>query len=309
MTITYGRFGAASGQIVRLDREEALRYLGYAGQQVDDALLARFHALADECERVIEPGYAWGIFDIDDGAAVANAGGAADPCGVASARGVASAGAAADPRGAAASAAEAPVAAPAAADPRGAEIPRVALAFAPVVLSGNDIASHLEGARKVALMACTLGMASEREYRRHAALSAADGAMFGACCSALVEAAANAVEARIVAEARRLNMYTNWRYSPGYGDLPLDVQPDFLRSLDATRKLGINVTKTNMLVPVKSITAVVGLFDEKEGAGPAGTPQVAADASGASHAGDATCAACPAFQDCEFRKRGCTCHG
>ncbi len=309
MTITYGRFGAASGQIVRLDREEALRYLGYAGQQVDDALLARFHALADECERVIEPGYAWGIFDVDDGAAVANAGGAAEPCGGASACGGAAPGAAADPRGtegsAAASAANA-----GAADLRGAEVPRVALAFAPVVLSGNDIASHLEGARKVALMACTLGMASEREYRRHAALSAADGAMLGACCSALVEAAANAVEAQIVAEARRLNMYTNWRYSPGYGDLPLDVQPDFLRSLDATRKLGINVTKTNMLVPVKSITAVVGLFDEKEGAGPAGMPQGAsADAAGASHAGDATCAACPAFQDCEFRKRGCTCHG
>lgn len=263
MTVSYGRLGAASGRSVRLDRDEALRYLGYSGQQVDDALLARFHALADACEQTIEPTYAWDIFDVDEDTSSDGA------CG---ADGVDDA----------------------------ATLPRVVLVSAPVVLSGKDISAHLKGARKVALMACTLGMASEREYRRQASLSAADAAMFGACCSALVEAAANAVEAMIVAEASQRGMKTNWRYSPGYGDLPLDVQPAFLRSLDATRKLGINVTSTNMLLPVKSVTAVVGLFDE------GADEQAALAGAGPS---DSTCAACPALQDCEFRRKGGTCHG
>ena len=315
MTISYGRLSAASDQAVQLDRDEALRYLGYTGQQVDDALLARFRALADECERVIEPAYVWGIFDVCEGAAGAAVGAAAaGACEVAVTAGACESAAGAGAGGNASPCEVANVSDAAAscyvASNQGADVPRITLASVPVVLSGNDIALHLKGARKVALIACTLGMTSEREYRRHVALSAADGAMFGACCSALVEAAANAVEARIVDEARRLNMRTNWRYSPGYGDLPLDVQPYFLRSLDATRKLGINVTATNMLVPVKSITAVVGLFDEKETADTTGSPAGdVSDAAGKNNAADATCAACPSFQDCEFRKRGCTCHG
>ncbi len=295
MTISYGRLGAASGHNVRLDRDEALRYLGYSGQQVDDALLARFHALADGCERAIEPAYAWGIFEIDG-----DAGDAAEGSTCASgdfASGDSADGGSIGDDSASGDSANGDTTA----------VPFVSLVSAPVVLSGNDIASHLKGASKVALMACTLGMASEREYRRHAALSAADGAMFGACCSALVEAAANEVEAQIVSEARRIGMRTNWRYSPGYGDLPLDVQPDFLQSLDATRKLGINVTPTNMLLPVKSVTAVIGLFAEDDGSfGEAANASVALTEPDAL---DSTCAACPAFQDCEFRKRGCTCHG
>ncbi len=242
MTVTYGRFCQADGCGVRLDRDEALRYLGYAGQQVDDALLARFHALADICERDIEPTYAWEIFDIDVDAAI-----------------------------------------------------QVTLKDCGLVLLGADISRHLTGAKKVALMACTLGMDSEREYRRLAAISPADATMFGSCCSALVEAAANAAEKQVVAAAAQAGLVTNWRYSPGYGDLPLDVQPAFLRALDAQRRLGITVTATNMLVPVKSITAVIGLFDT--------------EAAAANDSVDDTCATCPAAGDCDFRKRGITCHG
>lgn len=315
MTVSYGRFSAKVGTGVRLDRDEALRYLGYAGQQVDDALLARFHALAQACERDIEPTYAWSVFDVDaaaswfeiagrervsrsvEGAAVLDDGAA-----LATASGV-SAGAGEEDfvrDGEASPAGDVPCAGEAAASFAGVPAlldggPCVALKGCELVLSGSDIVRHLAGASKVALMACTLGMESEREYRRLAAVSPADGMMFGSCCSALVEAAANAVEAQIAEAASREGMVTNWRYSPGYGDLPLDVQPAFLDALDATRRLGINVTPTNMLVPVKSVTAVIGLFDNES-------------AAFESRAGE-TCASCPAAGDCDFRKRGTTCHG
>ena len=251
MTVTYGRFSARAGSGVVLDRDEALRYLGYAGQQVDEALLARFRALADACERDLEPVYAWETFDVDGGTSRFDSSAADAAC--------------------------------------------VVLAGCGLTLRGADITRHLAGASKVALMACTLGMESEREYRRLAAISPADGAMFGSCCSALVEACANAVEAQVVAAAAQAGLVTNWRFSPGYGDLPLDVQPAFIRALDAGRRLGIAVTPTNMLVPVKSVTAVIGLFDAAAG--------IANDSV------DDTCARCPAAGDCDFRKRGTTCHG
>lgn len=244
--VQYGRFAASRDNGVRLNRDEALGYLGYAGQRVEETLLARFHELAAACETTIEPVYAWTVVDIDEGRTQWDG---ANPC--------------------------------------------VALAGSGLVLPGLSIVGHLRGARKVALMACTLGAASEREMRKFAALSKTDGVMFGACASALVEAAANTVEADIVAWAHEATLHTNWRFSPGYGDLPLDVQPAFLAALDATRKLGIMVTPTNMLVPVKSVTAVIGLFDE-----------VRADAE-VRHA----CRVCQLKGCCELRKRGITCHG
>ena len=64
--VRYGRLGVAGVPDARLDRSEALRYLGYTGQQVDQALLTRFNKLADECEKAIKPVFAWSVFDIDE---------------------------------------------------------------------------------------------------------------------------------------------------------------------------------------------------------------------------------------------------
>ena len=49
------------------------------------------------------------------------------------------------------------------------------------------------------------------------------------------------------------------RYSPGYGDLPLSVQPDFLAALDAQKTLGITLTETFLMIPSKSVTAIIGI--------------------------------------------------
>lgn len=279
--VCYGRLGAGGVPDARLDRSEALRYLGYTGQQVDEALLTRFNKLADECERVIAPSFAWSVFGIDEKRTRWEA---PEPAATGSLDALDAAADAVESRSAASSA-EAEC-------PKGL-VTRVALEGCDLVLEGNSIAEHLRGACKVALMACTLGAVSEREMRKHEAISVADGVMFGACCSALVEAAANITEDLVVRFAKDKGMSTNWRFSPGYGDLPLNAQPAFLRALDASRRLGISVTSTNMLVPVKSVTAVLGLFDEPDNGG---------------EARDA-CAVCRLRDGCELRKRGITCHG
>ncbi len=54
----------------------------------------------------------------------------------------------------------------------------------------------------------------------------------------------------------------NWRFSPGYGDCPLSAQRSIVNSvLNATRLIGLTVTPTSLLIPTKSVTAVIGLFD------------------------------------------------
>lgn len=52
------------------------------------------------------------------------------------------------------------------------------------------------------------------------------------------------------------------RFSPGYGDLALEIQPALLGMLNASKNLGITLNKSILMTPVKSITAIMGVCDE-----------------------------------------------
>lgn len=159
-------------------------------------------------------------------------------------------------------------------------------------LIGHDIAAHLAGARAVALASVTLGLPSEQELRRLSLTNPLDQAIFDAAGSALVERAADAAEARVIALADERGLFANGRYAPGYGDLGLEVQGPLLESLNATKLLGITLTSSDMLVPAKSETAVLGLFDE---------PQP--------HRAEHPCSTCACRDFCTVKTLGRTCRG
>ena len=50
---------------LRLDRDEALGYLGYGDQELDCELADRFDAIAKECEETLSPAYSWAAFAIE----------------------------------------------------------------------------------------------------------------------------------------------------------------------------------------------------------------------------------------------------
>ena len=51
------------------------------------------------------------------------------------------------------------------------------------------------------------------------------------------------------------------RFSPGYGDYPIELQKSFLHILDAPRKIGLTANDSFLLTPVKSVTAIIGLSE------------------------------------------------
>ena len=165
----------------------------------------------------------------------------------------------------------------------------VHLAGSGLTLPGESIYRHVGKAAVCAIMACTLGLVNERELQKLNAMEPTDAVLFSAAGSSLVESAANACEAEIVADAASRGLRTNWRFSPGYGDFSLSVQPAFLRTLGADRSLGIAVTSSNLLIPAKSITAVVGMFD-----GPHETLK-------------RSCAGCNCHDHCSLRMQGVPC--
>ena len=54
-------------------------------------------------------------------------------------------------------------------------------------------------------------------------------------------------------------IYLKPRFSPGYGDLDISYQKDFIRLLDTPKKIGLSLTNGGMLAPTKSVTAIIGI--------------------------------------------------
>ncbi|MDR1604830.1 MAG: hypothetical protein LBS10_08615 [Gracilibacteraceae bacterium] len=126
-------------------------------------------------------------------------------------------------------------------------------------LPGASIARHLSGCAEGILLAATLGAGVDSLIRRAAPVDLLDSVMADACAAALTEQVMDAAEEEIHRErAGGAPVYFTSRFSPGYGDLPLRLQPDILRLLDAPRRIGLSVTESLILTPRKSVTAVIG---------------------------------------------------
>lgn len=167
------------------------------------------------------------------------------------------------------------------------------LAGTGVTLLGEDIKKHLMGAEYCAVMAATLGFEVERAMLRLGQRSATAEVIFNAACTALIEAVSDRCEGEIVELARRKGLVTSFRYSPGYGDFPLEQQPEILGVVDAGTRLGITLTDSMLMLPKKSVSALIGLY-------PAGARV---------RRGGSSCDTCENRDNCEFRKEGFGCNG
>ncbi len=177
----------------KLNRSEAIRYLGGAGIQMNDQM----EVLMDECEKMVlekaAPKFLYIELDL--------------PC--------------------------------------------------DTIMGGRDIANHLDGCEKAILMCATLGAEIDKLIRISQISDMAKAVVLDSFASVAVEQVCNKVD-EIIAE-KYDGYYMTFRFSPGYGDYPISLQQDFLRMLDAPRKIGLTTNENFLLMPTKSVTAVMGL--------------------------------------------------
>ena len=130
--------------------------------------------------------------------------------------------------------------------------------FSCMKLNSASLAKHLSGCGFAYLLAATAGPEVDRMIARVLRNSIADGVLIDALGSAAIEAVCNRA-CEILAQKEGMALTS--RFSPGYGDLPLETQPEFIRVLDTNRKIGMTVTEGLMMTPTKSVTAVAGIRD------------------------------------------------
>ena len=130
-------------------------------------------------------------------------------------------------------------------------------------LTSDAICRHLAEAEEVAVMAVTVGSAVEEAI--DSAFSAGEysrALLLDAAATTATEACADYLNRTVTAEAKKRGLYTAFRFSPGYGDWDITVQDDIVR-LSEGDSIGITVTESSMLIPRKSVTAVIPLRAQK----------------------------------------------
>ena len=133
------------------------------------------------------------------------------------------------------------------------------LSFADVTLQSRDLGNNLKDCKKVALLAATIGPQVDALIRRHSSLDPVYASILQATGAMYIEELVDITNSEIKKIAEAAGLKTKPRYSPGYGDVPLEVQKDFFRLLPCTR-IGLTLMDTLIMAPEKSVTAFVGLF-------------------------------------------------
>lgn len=136
-------------------------------------------------------------------------------------------------------------------------------------MKSHDLARLLNGCSSAVFMAATIGPGIDRIIHKYTRINPAKSIFMQAIGAERVETMLDSICQELGNELINIeavkqiyndkNITLTPRFSPGYGDLPLGVQPKFLDILDASRKIGITINDSLLMSPSKSVTAIVGV--------------------------------------------------
>ena len=136
---------------------------------------------------------------------------------------------------------------------------RMIMSEPPLEIVGRSIEKHLSTCERVVCLAVTVGEAIEQAVTsKFGGKEYVKAMLLDAAATSAVEQAADQMEEVIRREVAREGFSMRSRYSPGYGDWGLDQQKELFR-LTGASEIGMRLSTALMLMPRKSVTAIVGL--------------------------------------------------
>lgn len=133
-----------------------------------------------------------------------------------------------------------------------------------ICIRSRSLGRNINGCSKAAVLGATLGIEIDRYMKKLSITNMAKAVVVQSCAAALLEEYLDSCQLEIEQEAARKGLYLRPRFSPGYGDFPIEHQEEILRMLDTAKKIGLTMTGSSMLTPMKSVTAVIGMSRRKE---------------------------------------------
>lgn len=156
-----------------------------------------------------------------------------------------------------------------------------------LIVKSKDLVKLFKNCESCYILAATLGQDVDKQIHLKQRLDMLDAVVLDACSSVLIDKVCDDIEVELMEQLEE-NTYLTMRFSPGYGDVPLEFSGDILKLLEASKRIGLTLTKSYMLLPSKSVTAIIGVSNEKENR-------------------QKSCMNCNLVKQCLYRKRGESC--
>jgi hypothetical protein len=133
----------------------------------------------------------------------------------------------------------------------------VDLSFASV--QSRALAKNLSGCEYAVVFAATVGIGIDRLIQKYSKTDVSKAVWMQAIGAERIEALCDLFCKDIREKEQPFGFYTRPRFSPGYGDLSITLQQDIIQVLDCYRKIGIALNQSLLMIPSKSVTAIIGL--------------------------------------------------
>ena len=192
-----------TGRIMRADRKETLRYLGYRGQEIEEKTAQMIEEVQVELERASTPKSIYREY----------------AC----------------------------------------EVTEDKVKLGELTFESKNLAVNLKGCERAVLLAATIGRAADFMIKKYSISNMAKAVIVQAAGASCIESYVDEVEQLIREEANQRGLYLRPRFSPGYGDLSLEYQRDIFQILECHKRIGVMLTAGNLMMPSKSVTAIIGL--------------------------------------------------
>ncbi|MCQ2576465.1 MAG: hypothetical protein MJ162_06945 [Treponema sp.] len=135
------------------------------------------------------------------------------------------------------------------------------ISFADVKITSKNLTVNLKNSKEIVLLAATIGPQVDALIRRTQATNPAKAAVFQSCGAMYIEKIVDLLNDFIKETASAQKKACRPRFSPGFGDVPLETQKEFFRLLPCTR-IGLTLMDTLIMSPEKSVTAFIGIYKD-----------------------------------------------
>ena len=126
-------------------------------------------------------------------------------------------------------------------------------------VTSRSLTVNLRDCNEVVFFAATLGAEADRLISQYSRRDMSQGVLMEAAAAAVIESYCDSCQLELEKELNKEQITLRPRLSPGYGDIDIKHQKDFVRLMDLPRTIGVTLTEGGMLSPTKSVTAVMGM--------------------------------------------------
>lgn len=227
-------------ELVKIDKNEVLRYLQYKNQNINENLLQIIQESIEETKKIINPKFVLRKYPIKK-------------------------------------------------NYRENEKSQIVFDEGNLILDSDDIYNLFEKCDECILMSFTLGLEIEKEIRKLTYTNLSKCIIVDACATTAIEEVCDIVQDNIAKKLLKEDKYITYRFSPGYGDLSIENNVNINHILNSQRKIGLTVTNSGIMIPRKSVVALIGVSNNNK------------------INSKKTCENCNNRHNCDYKKEGQSC--